>query len=306
MKIHLEHTIPYLLVAIAAVLWGGIGIFVEALDGLGFSSLQIVALRVSSATVMLLLYLLFRNPNLLRIDPKDFLYFVGTGVFSIAFFNWCYFTAIKEITLSVAVILLYTGPAFVVIMSRIFFGEKFTFLKISALVLTTLGCTMVVGLIPVSHKSVSLYGILIGLGSGFGYALYSIFGKTALKKYSPVTILFYTFLLASIVMLPLSGLIIQKNITLFSQAEVLGWTLGLGFIPTILAYLLYTQGLAQIEASKASVTALLEPVAATIFGVIVFNETVSLVQLTGIVLVLSSVMLIQLRTSLSRILKQFL
>lgn len=304
MKFHFERSLPYLLVAAAAILWGGIGIFIEALDRMGFSSMQIVALRVGSATVMLFAYLLIRNRSLLRIDLSDAYYFFGTGVLSIAFFNWCYFTAIKELSLSVAVILLYSGPAFVVIMSRIFFGEPMTKTKILALLLTMAGCALVVELIPIQVQSISWYGILVGLGSGFGYALYSMFGKMAQKKYATLTILFYTFLTASIVMLPLSGILAPQNIALIDRTAFL-WTLGLGLLPTVLAYLLYTEGLSRIEAGKASITALLEPVAATILGVLVFKEVLSIGQIAGIVLVIVAVVMIQLREAVGRLYRKY-
>jgi len=290
-----RNLVPYLLVAAGAVLWGGIGIFIDGLTRAGFTALQIVALRVLSATLMLLAYLLLRNPDLLRIRIRDSFYFLGTGVVSISFFNWCYFTAIREVSLSVAVILLYTGPAFVIVMSRIFFGERFTKQKIGALILTTAGCALVVELIPFRSEAVSWYGILIGLGSGFGYALYSIFGKTALGRYPTLTILFYTFLAASVAMVPLSGLLSPANYSMLGDSRSLLWTLGLGFFPTVLAYLFYTEGLSKIEAGKASITAMLEPVAATLLGVGLFNEILSAYQLTGMVLVLSSILLIQFR-----------
>ncbi|MDZ7693574.1 MAG: EamA family transporter [Balneolaceae bacterium] len=301
----LKETLPYLMVAAAAVLWGGIGVIINALDQIGFSSLQIVALRAVSATLMLLGYLLVKEPGLLKIEIADIKYFIGTGVLSIAFFNWCYFTAIKQISLSVAVILLYTGPAFVVLMSRIFFGEPFTKSKMAALVLTLLGCAMVVELIPIQVDAVSWYGILAGLGSGFGYALYSIFGKIAQRKYSTLTILFYTFLMASLAIVPFSGLFNAGSIPMLYQEDAILWTLSLGFFPTVLAYLLYTEGLSKIEAGRASITALLEPVAATLLGVLLFNEWLSIVQVAGIVLVVMSVMLIQLQHPFARFISQF-
>ncbi len=118
-----SHRLAYVYVLLGAALWGIIGLFIDALYGAGFTAFQIVTLRVVSAAVMLVIYLSLSQPKLLKIDWKDALSFIGTGIFSIVFFNWAYFTAIEEVSLSVAVILLYTGPAFVVILSRIFFGE---------------------------------------------------------------------------------------------------------------------------------------------------------------------------------------
>lgn len=86
----------YLLIAVSGSLWGTIGIFVRELYGLGFSTLQIVTMRVFSAAVIMLLYLLFTKPELLKIRFRDSLYFVGTGILSIVLFNLCYFITIRE------------------------------------------------------------------------------------------------------------------------------------------------------------------------------------------------------------------
>lgn len=288
-----SNRLAYIYVLLGASLWGIIGLFVDELSRAGFTSLQIVTLRVVTAAVMLTLFLAVKDPSLLKIDFKDSFSFVGTGIFSIVFFTWCYFTAIEEVSLSIAVILLYTGPAFVTVLSWIIFGEPMTGRKVGALVLTLLGCALVIRVIPLGDQQISLYGFLVGLGSGFGYALYSIFGKHALKKYQSLTVITYTFIFASAVMLPVSGFGIEMS--QLSSMHVWWQILGIGFLPTALAYMLYTTGLSMVESSRASITATVEPVVATLLGVFVFNEILTIYQLIGIVLVLVAVVLIQLK-----------
>lgn len=282
---------------LGAALWGIIGLFIEELFQAGFSSLQIVTLRVVSASVMLLVFVAITNTELLKINLRDTMSFVGTGIFSTVFFSWAYFTAIEEVSLSIAVILLYTGPAFVVILSRIFFGEPITSRKIGALALTLLGCMLVIKVFPVTADRISWYGIIVGLGSGFGYALYSIFGKHALKKYHPLTVIVYTFVFASIVMLPVSGITI--SMTDLQSSHVWITILGLGFLPTALAYYLYTMGLSMIESGRASIAATIEPLVATLLGVFVFSEVLTAFQVVGMLLVLAAVVLIQFKNAAS-------
>ena len=289
--------LPYIYVFLGAALWGIIGLFIEELFQAGFSSLQIVTLRVVSASVMLLVFVAITNTELLKINLRDTMSFVGTGIFSTVFFSWAYFTAIEEVSLSIAVILLYTGPAFVVILSRIFFGEPITSRKIGALALTLLGCVLVIKVFPVTADRISWYGIIVGLGSGFGYALYSIFGKHALKKYHPLTVIVYTFVFASIVMLPVSGITI--SMTDLQSSHVWITILGLGFLPTALAYYLYTMGLSMIESGRASIAATIEPLVATLLGVFVFNEVLTVFQVVGMLLVLSAVVFIQFKNTAS-------
>jgi drug/metabolite transporter (DMT)-like permease len=290
-----KHHLAYIYVFLGAALWGIIGLFIEELSQAGFSALQIVTVRVVSATVMLGCYLGLKNPQLLKIDLKDSMNFVGTGIFSTVFFSWAYFTTIEEVSLSIAVILLYTGPAFVVVLSRIFFKEQITSRKIGALLLTLLGCVFVVKVFPIGAEHISWYGIFVGLGSGFGYALYSIFGKHALKKYHPLTIITYTFVFASAVMLPVSGVTIP--VSNLQSAHVWMNILGLGFFPTALAYYLYTMGLSMVESGRASIAATVEPLVATLLGVFVFNDILTALQLVGMLLVLAAVVLIQFKNS---------
>ncbi|SCX87283.1 DMT family transporter [Alkaliphilus peptidifermentans] len=279
----------YIWIIVGAALWGHIGIFVRGLSEIGFSALQIVTLRILTAAIILLTYVYFKDRKQLIIKLKDSIYFVGTGIFSIVFFSWCYFTAMEETSLTIAVILLYTAPAFVTILSRIIFKEYFTKKKLFSLLVTLIGIILVIGYTP--GENISLYGLVVGLGSGFGYALYSIFGKAALNKYSTLTTTTYTFLLASIAIFPFSGL--WRMTAEFNEGISWLYVIGLGLIPTALAYIFYTKGLSQIEPSRASITATVEPVVATLVGVLYFKESLALWQFIGILLVLTAVLLVQ-------------
>lgn len=282
----------YLLIASGAALWGLIGIFVQGLYQFGFSSQQIVTIRAVSAAVMLVTYVYAANKSLLKIKIRDWTYFVGTGIFSIVFFNWCYFTAIRETSLSIAVILLYTAPIFVALLSRLVFKEAFTQRKLISLILTFIGITFVIGYLPYAADiSISAFGFFTGLGSGLGYALYSIFGKAALEKYHSLTITTYTFIFAGMAMLPVSGL--WQSLDVFYNIKVWLYIVGLGFFPTVLAYMLYTKGLSYVESSRASIIATVEPLVATLVSIFIFADILTLWQIIGILLVLSGVIMIQ-------------
>jgi drug/metabolite transporter, DME family len=283
---------PIIFIAISAALWGMIAIFVRKLAEIGFSPMEIVALRVVIAAVMLGVIGVFKFPSQMKIRFWDIRLFIGTGVFSIVLFNWCYFTAIKQMNLSFAVILLYTSPAFVVVLSYIFLKEKMDIRKFISVIGTILGCVLIAGVNLGDTASINLTGILIGLGAGFGYALYSIFGKFALKKYPPFTVTFYTFLVASIILLPFSGL--WEKGSLLVNEDVVIFGIGLGLFPTVIAYFLYTKGLEKIESSKAAIVATVEPVVATLLSVFFYEESFGFVQFIGSLFILSSVILINL------------
>jgi len=273
-------------VIIAALFWGMIGFFVKGISEFGLTPMEIVALRVFFSFFFLFLYGCISKRGEMIIALKDIYLFIGTGILSIAFFNWAYFTSIQLLSISVAVILLYTAPAFVMIMSVLFLKEKITVMKVILLCMTLLGCLLVTGLTNLSFKDGDVLGYLIGLGAGFGYALYSIFGKFALNMYSSFTVSFYTFFVASLLLVPMTGIWTKLPIIVNGKAMI--YIVGLSLISTVLAFLLYTEGLRGIESSKASILSTVEPLAALIIGIAVFQESLSGTQLLGGVVIFMS------------------
>lgn len=249
--------------------------------------MQVVALRVLMSSLVLTVYLLIKDRRKLKIFVRDIPLFLGTGVCSIVFFNFCYFKAI-EITggASVPALLLYTAPVFVMVISLILFREKITKKKLAALVMTFSGLMLITGVFS-GNERISWSVVLLGLGSGLGYALYSIFGKYLIPRYDSLTITAYTFITASLFAVPLSGLAGKVQILLSSDCILHG--LLLTVISTVLPYLLYTRGLEKTEAGKASVLATIEPFAAAVVGIVFFHEKMSVMKMAGMILILSAV-----------------
>ncbi|MGE5676873.1 MAG: DMT family transporter [Pseudomonadota bacterium] len=277
----------YSCIITAAACWGIIGVFSKHLSSIGFSILQLVSLRAFFSVFAILIFLLVRNKKLPRIKAEDSIYFAGTGIISFVFFNWCYFISVNATSLSVAAILLYTAPAFVTVFSSILFREKMTRRKIAALLLTFIGCALVSLLNNGASRGISITGILAGLGAGFGYALYSIFGRYALMKYDSYTVTFYTFVFASVFLLPTSNL--PVTLELLGNTEALYYSAAISLISTVIPFLLYTKGLSMIETGKASIIATLEPVVATMAGILLFSEPVTPYKITGILLVVLAI-----------------
>ncbi len=276
----------------AASLWGCIGIFVKLLTAAGLTSMEIVALRGIFSAVIFGLYLAIRDRKALRISPRHWYLFFGTGVCSLVFFNWCYFTAIRRSSMAVAAVLLYTSPVFVTLLSALFFHERITPVKIAALAVTFAGCALVTGLFPLGQESVSGTTVLIGLGAGFGYALYSIFGKLALEKYSSSTITFYTMAFAGVFALPVSGLLRHPGVLLDWRVPAGG--ISVSVVCTIAAYLLYTDGLKYAQAGRAAILATVEPFVAAVLGIVLFHEQMTLYKALGMAAIFGAILLLNL------------
>lgn len=278
---------------VAAVLWGLIGLFVKDLGAKGFSSMQLVACRALVTALLLFFYLLLTDREKLRLRLRDLWMFAGAGICSFALFNYCYFLTIERAGLTVAAVLLYTSPIFVTVMSALFFKEKLTKNKLIALPLAVAGCVLAAGL-QGGGEALSAAAVFTGVLSGFGYALYSIFGRLALRRYAPVTVTFYTFVFAAAVTVPLAEPL--EFVALVHSWPLAGELLALGFFSCVLPYLLYTKGLAGVETSRASIIACCEPVVAAILGIALYREPAPLSRVLGIVLVLGAILVLNLQT----------
>ncbi len=283
----MKDKLKYLYVFAAGCLWGIISLFLKPLLNMGFSQIQTVTYRCLIAAFILGIVMCVKDKKLFKIKLRDLWCFLGTGLLSLMFFTLAYFYSMTYNGVCVAVILLYTSPVFVMLFSLLLFKEKITSKKIIALVLTIAGCVLVSGI--AGGQSIGLKGFVLGICSGIGYALYSIFSRYALqRKYNSMTISFYTFLFCGLGCLPFadSGSMIVK---LTPQSILL--FLGLGFICCVLPYLCYTKGLQYVENSKASIIVAVEPVIASFIGILVYHEEITVLKIIGVLLVLSAVVI---------------
>lgn len=288
-----------MLIILAGCFWGSMGIFVRRLGTYGFSSVQIVSIRVTLAGLIFTLVLLVKDRAGFRISLRDLPLFLGLGLGSILFFTVCYFTAITMMPLSTAAILLYTSPVWIMLMSVLFFHEKLDRRKMTALVLAFAGCVFVSG---ISGEGITPTGLLVGIGSGIGYGLYSILGTIALRRYSPYTVTAYTFIFAAV-----GSWIICRPTDMFNKfsnaadpgflAVLCGLT---ALITAVIPFLAYTLGLQNVEASKAGIIATIEPMVATLIGIVVFSEPLTLMSGLGLLLILLAVVILNLKQEKKR------
>ena len=273
------------LIIIAGIFWGCIGVFGNILTSIGFDTSQRTAIRLGFCAIALVLV----NIRKLKISTRDIPLFVVAGIVSVFSMCYTYYKSINISSLALASVLLYTAPIMVTVMSAIFYKEKMTPLKIVCLAITFIGIVMISGLD--SKVNISLLGIVFGLLSAFTYATYSIFGKKLLTMYEPIVVTTYTSLvgavLAVIVCNP-AGLV--KTV---GASENILYTvlimIGTGVITAAIPYALYTIGLKNVPASKASVLACVEPVTACIIGVLIYGDTLGPVSVIGMLMILGAV-----------------
>lgn len=273
----------------AAFFWGIIGIWNRKLMAVGISPTSIVVIRNIGSMLLLSAIFAVKDRSMFRVKKEHLKYFFGSGVISVVLFTLCYFSCQKVCSLAMASIFLYTAPSFVVIMAAILWKEPVTKKKVTALVLTLVGCALVCGIFA-GELAVTIPGILFGLGAGFFYALYSIFSRYALKHYSALKCTLWMFIFAgaaSVFLIRPTELAVLLNFREGMLAVVLV------VLSTVLPFLLYTMGLAHVESGKASIIASFEPVVAALAGVLIFGETMGATTVVGILCILAGVCILR-------------
>ena len=279
------------MVMTAGILWATMGIFVRQLTAYGLTSIQISCLRLTVAAVGYVVILLIQNPAGFRINWRDIPLFFSLGVCGLAIVTCTNFTAIQMMSMSVASILMYTSPIWVMLMSILFFHEKVTRRKVAALIIAFSGCILVSGS---GGGMVTPVGILLGIISGISYGSYSIIGTVALRKYPPLVVTTYSFLFAAAVMCIISRP--SEFVAVYQATEgkagLLGWSIALGIVTAVIPHLLYTVGLKTTPASKAAILATIEPMMTTLFGALIYKEPLTIGSALGILCILGAVVIL--------------
>ncbi|OLC28992.1 MAG: hypothetical protein AUH31_07820 [Armatimonadetes bacterium 13_1_40CM_64_14] len=282
------------LILAAALLWSSLGVAGRFAFRAGVVPLEAAFYRAAISFACLLLLLAATNRRALRIRPRDLGLFAAFGLLGVAAFFVVYMIAINTSTVATAAILLYTAPAFVIVLSALLFGETLTTPKAIAVACAFIGCVLVGRGYDLSSLRLNLPGVLAGLASGLAYALYTIFGKIALRRYTPLTTLTYALGFGAIFLgtpALATGVIPQAHPSSAWMALVY-----LALVTTLLAQGLYLAGLRYIDAGPASLLATVEPVTAAFLGYIVLGERLEELQIAGGVLVVGAVMLARART----------
>ena len=279
-----------LLVILAGACWGTISIFIYFLSGSGLNEFQIAFVRQFFASLVFALFIFLRDRSKFRIKPKDLWLLMLVGFINGVAFNFCYFYTIVHSRASIAVVLLYTSPVFVMILARIFFKEKITQNKLFALVLTVVGCVFVTGVLGEGYTPPPV-AILTGVLTGLTYALNNIITSQAVKKNDPQTVTLYTLLFSFLFLIPLSGF---SSLTASCRAnpKILPVIVLMCLVTAVLAQFFFSVGLRLIESGKAAIYGASEPIVGTLVGIFVFHEESNFLKIAGIVMVIAAIFLI--------------
>jgi drug/metabolite transporter (DMT)-like permease len=290
----------YLLAVLAAACWAAGGLTAKWLfEGPGprVQPAHLSAARAFIAFLMLLVYLLLARRDVLKVRLSDLPFLSAFGVFGLAAVHFTYFATIELTNVPTAILLEYLAPVLVLGVSVAAMGERFTWFLPAGAALSVLGCALVVGAIGGEGLRVSPAGIAWGLASAVFFAGYTLMGKYAAGRYSPWTLLVYGLGAASVFWIAYLGLRGETGsvVTLVSSPVRAAAVTAMAFGATVVPFGAFLKALTYIDATRASITATLEPVIAAVasFAIPALYQPLSPLQLLGGALVLAACVVVQ-------------
>ena len=279
-------TRAYLLNIISGIMFGSSCIFVHFLSAYGFAPTQMTAMRGIVSAVVMAVYILVNNKGKFRTSAKNLILFVLSGL-TMFLTATLYYVSMEYTSVSTAVVLMYTAPIFVMVYSVLVFGEKFTRGKLVALIFMISGAGLVSGVL--SGLKFNIVGIVAGILSGVSYGAYNIIIKTEMRRNNdPETAMLYCYISMGFFCLFVADFPKMQALLPQNPAGIIPLMLGIGLCTCVIPYFLYTLSMKVLPAGTASALGLIDPMAATLYSVVLFGEPLGIESIIGIILILSA------------------
>ena len=285
-----------ILVAIGTSLFGFLGVLSRYfIVDKGLGSIDVAFLRFSVTAIILFVILFIFARDSLKITKKD--------VCILALFAICkltsdvlYLYALSSIPLSLATILQFTSPFYVIVLSLVLFKEKITTNKIIAISAGTAGMIIVSGIL-FENMVTQIEGIIAALLSGVCTAIYFTGFKVAAEmKIKPSAALFYIMMFGSIFSIPFCHH--QQILDVLTDPVGIAHTLAIGIFMNLVPYYLVSWSSNYLEATAVSMISMMEIVSAAIVGFFLYGEEIAPMDILGMSLVMASIILINIRISI--------
>jgi len=272
-------------VALAALCWGLSGGIGGILTAQGWDAVVVSFYRGAIGLVFVLVWLAVRPRGSGLASPRLWFWSAVAGVGVAGNFAF-YFISIAEGSVAVAATLMYCAPVFVYLVSFTLKLESPTLFKWAAIAMVMLGIVLLTGIYEIEAGDVTPIAAGAGLLSGLSYAVF-IFGfKYAAPHGTPQAILVIAFAVLAIILICLGDA--DQTVAVLSTPS---WPLFLvlGVLGAGLSFIFYIVGLNHTAPAVASIVAMIEPVTASLFGVVILNESLDRLQILGMVLILFTV-----------------
>lgn len=255
----------YSQVIAASILYGLIGIFIKLITDMSLGSIIFFRILFALAAITLYLAVSGRFSELKLTEKKSYLLMLGLFEAAAVLAN---FYSIRYTTVPIAVLLLYTTPIYVTLLSPLVLKENITRRSIIALMISITGVVLVVQPQTLQNE-INMIGVALGLASGLLFALMILTSRKIKDIYTGTAQATWSMIVSLILFSPFAFAVSRDVLKDHMQLLIL-----FGLIPTAIGGILYFSGLRLIKAQSASIISLLEPVSAVVFAFIILSESV--------------------------------
>lgn len=297
----------YVIAVISAAILSTTAIFIRYLtQTYDMPALVLAFWRDSIVALSLLAALGLMAPDRLRVRRQHLIYLVFYG-FVLAVFNSLWTLSVALNGAAISTVLVYSSAGFTALLGRWLLEEPLGWAKLAAVVVCLGGCVLVAEAFDPAVWNVNLAGILTGILSGLGYAIYSLMGRSASQRgLNAWTTVLYTFGFAAAFLLsfnllpstlgPLPGAATSPADLLWLGNAVVGWgiLILLAVGPTVAGFGLYNISLGYLPSSVANLILTLEPAFTAGIAYLLLGEQLNDVQMGGSVMILSGVVFLRI------------
>jgi drug/metabolite transporter (DMT)-like permease len=278
---------------IAAALFGASVVATRAAVG-SIPPLSLAFLRFGQGGLILLLFLLIRQPGLLRVKLGDVPYLALLGAVLFTIFPITFNVGLKFTEASRGALMLSTMPLWSVWLARVAKSEHLTLRQVGGIILTLSGVSLVLAERGLTWRgdSWALFGDFLMLLTALCGAVYGVLAQKMLKQYKAITVTTYAMVIGTCLLIPAAFVEGLPQALTMIDVKAAGLILFLGICGGAIGYFLWTFALAHLTPTQVAVYVNLNPMVATILGAALLAETLSPVFIVCFVAVLMGVLLV--------------
>ncbi|WP_456277284.1 DMT family transporter [Bacillus sp. AK128] len=276
--------LPFMFILLAAILWGTTGT-TQALAPEDTHPVGLGAVRLAVGGGFLFLFVLLTR----KLSLKNWPFKVTLiSALSMACYQPLFFSAVSMTGVAIGtVIAIGSAPILSGFIEWRFLKKNPTRKWWGATGISILGCLLL--FMKAGSVQVDVVGVVLALGAGLSFAVYTIVSKELVQQYSPISVVAVVFTLSAIMLSPFLFII---DLTSFLSVRGVIVSLHLGLLATGLAYVLFSKGLTAVPSSTAVTLSLAEPLTAALLAVVLVGERLSIVSWFGIALLFMGIMLL--------------
>jgi len=282
---------------LAGVAWGTNGIISHYLGKTGVGPYEQTFLRLFFAFLVSFIFYMVSDRDVLRIKKKEINHTLLIGLISQGLMGVALYKSMAMTSVTVGVILSCTGPLFTAVLSKFFFNEEINLFKGISLAMGFYGAFLVVAGGDLSILNTNRIGLLIGVVSGISYGFFPILKKRVPKEYNSRGILMYSFLVGAILVVPLMDIGVLAGAL---SPKMIGLSMILGIVPTVLAYVFYSEALRFTTPTKAGIMSLAEVPTTALIGQFFLKDYLYLINIIGIIILLTGTVISKVELPLRR------